>query len=95
MKDINVVAKKMAKNSQLIGLCFLFRIRVYVGEKTWSWNFFFICVGEKTRSWENFLKKNKKNFTLIRDFRVFAKTVAEIFSQDLVLMKKSSMWIRR
>ena len=32
--------------------------------------FFFICVGETTWSWENFLKKTKKNSTLIREFRV-------------------------
>ena len=32
--------------------------------------FIFICVGETTWSWENFLKKTKKNSTLIREFRV-------------------------
>ena len=31
---------------------------------------FFNCVGEKTWSLEKFLKKNKKNSTLIREFRV-------------------------
>ena len=36
---------------------------------------FFICEGEKTWSWENFLKKNKKNSTLIREFRVSVKLV--------------------
>ena len=43
-------------------------------KKTWSWDFVFICVGEKTWSWENFLKKNKKNSTLIREFRVCTST---------------------
>ena len=38
----------------------------------------FICVGEKPWSWENFLTKNKKNSTLIIDFRVVPVAVLEL-----------------
>ena len=35
--------------------------------------FFFIFLGEKTWSWEFFFKKNKKNSTLVKEFRVRRK----------------------
>ena len=45
---------------------------------------FFICLGEKTWSWENFLKKNKKNSTLIREFTVLKiKYDPNIYGQNL------------
>ena len=55
-------------------------------KKTWSWDFFFIFVGEKTWSWENFLKKNKKNSTLIREFRVVCTSTYLVSAGSLCLL---------
>ena len=53
-------------NKREVGIFFF----IYLGEKTWKWDIFFVCVGEKRGGGKNFLKKNEKCNTLIRVLRV-------------------------